>query len=117
MKARSFFFANYLLVPVALAFIGAGSAAYYMSREAETNSYLSAIWAWPYANEHTRQLIRDTMADGKMTRWEAQDIFSAAMDDIHALGVCQSDDPACLDATTEQARERLAAIIKQTGDK
>ncbi len=110
-KARRFFI-DYLMVPVLIPVFSAAAAAYYVNQETEDYTYLSYAWAWPHANEHTRQLIREAMADGKISRWESAELVRVILDDVHALMTCPTGSD-CRDITIEQAREKLREAMQK----
>ncbi|MEV1997173.1 hypothetical protein ABZQ20_32995 [Pseudomonas aeruginosa] len=104
------FYINYLMVPTLMPLIAAAGSAVYVAQEAETYNYTSFAWAWPHANEQTRAAIRDAMADGKISRWEASRLYRLIMDDVHALMTCPVGSD-CRDITAEQAREQLQQVM------
>lgn len=106
MKSARRYFTDYLMVPVLMATFSAAASIYYVSQETEDYNYLSYASAWPHANEHTRQLIRDALSDGKISRWESSEILRAVLDDVQVLVTCPASSD-CRSLTTEQARLTL----------
>lgn len=106
------FFRDYLMVPVLMPAFTACFAVYDVSQEVEPYTYTSYAWAWPHANENTREVIREAMADGKISRWESPVVFRTIMDDVHALMTCPAGNE-CRDKTVEQTREILQEAMTQ----
>lgn len=100
------FFRDYLMAPVLMPALTACYAVYDVSQEVEPYTYTSYAWAWPRADEHTREVIREAMADGKISRWESPVLFRTIMDDVHGLMSCPAGEE-CRKKTVEQTRDML----------
>lgn len=106
------FFSKYLAIPAGMMSLAAGIAAYQVNQEAENYAYFSATWAWSHVHEPTRDVIRQVMADGVMTRWESAGVYRAIMDDVHMYMTCPVG-LECRDKTVEQARTALQEAMKK----
>lgn len=105
------FFIDYLMLSVLIPVLSATAAVYYVNQEIEGHNYFAYVWAWPKANEQTRQLIREAMADGKISHWESAELVRVIFDDVHSLWTCPVGSD-CSDITIEYAREKLIKAMQ-----
>ncbi|WP_156350193.1 hypothetical protein [Achromobacter sp. 2789STDY5608633] len=111
MKNAGKVFKEYLMIPVAMAAATAVFSIYYVSGEIGANAYTGLADAYTRANPDTKSAIQGAVVDGKISRWEYNELFRIVMDDVRGMAI--KHDPG----TVEQARDSLMTRLQGTASR
>lgn len=98
------FFDNFSIALVMMVIAGVG-ASLNQTREISGSNYRSLVEAWPNAHIELKTHIRESIANGKISRWDYTNLSRETMRDVGLVTFPQNVD-------REKEREKLVKLVK-----